>query len=113
VDFKTEIDATNTLAVYFSLRMRYAKTVKRKLALSLLICFSLSILVLAFHHHEDGVPHDNCSVCFNVTHHANVAFQVVQQVSPPTSDIPLVSLEHKISLSSLFHSPYSNRAPPA
>ena len=42
----------------------------RKLAYLLLICFSLSILGLAFHHHADGVSHDNCPICSYVSHHS-------------------------------------------
>jgi hypothetical protein len=85
----------------------------KKVALILVVCFSLLFLGCAFHHHEDGDAHDNCSICFCVVHHSNLAFQDVFQISPPVfgifSDIP----EAVVSLFSTCFSPYSNRAPPA
>jgi hypothetical protein len=86
---------------------------KRKFTLFLLLCFSISFLGLTFHHHQDGVPHDDCSLCFNVTHQANLAFVDVPQIAPPTFDISLISLENTINFSGIFCSLYSNRAPPA
>ena len=85
----------------------------RKLVLFLLICFWLSILGLAFHHHEDGVPHPNCSICSYVSHHSYVVFQDFPQISPPGPDILLISLENTVNLYYVSCSPYSNRAPPA
>jgi len=85
----------------------------RKLVYLLLICFSLSILGLAFHHHEDGVPHANCSICSFVSHHSNVALQDTPQISAPSYNILLISLENTVNISYLFYCPYSSRAPPA
>jgi hypothetical protein len=85
----------------------------RKFALFLLIWFSLSVLAFAFHHHEDGVFHDNCSICFNISLHSNAAFRDVPQISLSTSPIPLATLENAVSFSCLFCYPYLNRAPPA
>lgn len=86
---------------------------KRRFALFLLVCFSLTILGLAFHHHQDGVPHDDCSICYNVAHQANSAFVDVPQITQPTFTISLISLENTINVSYLSCSLYSNRAPPA
>jgi hypothetical protein len=100
--------------IYFSLHMGYHfKPMNRKLALSLLICFSLSILGLAFHYHEDGVPHPNCSICSLVSHHSNVAFQDTPQISAPPYHILHISLGNTINISYLHYRCYSNRAPPA
>jgi hypothetical protein len=85
----------------------------RKLALFLLTWFSLSVLAIAFHHHEDGVSHDNCSICFNISLHSNAAFQDVPQIALSTSLFPLAALENTVSVSRLCCSPYLNRAPPA
>ncbi len=85
---------------------------KRKFTLFLLLCFSLTILGLAFHHHQDGVSHDDCPICFNVAHQANFAFVDVPQIELPTFDIFLVSLENTINFSYLFCPLYSKRAPP-
>ena len=86
---------------------------KRKLVYLLIICFSLSILGLALHHHADGVPHDNCSICSYVSHHLSFTFQDLPQISPPASDIPLISLENSVNHPISVVSPQSIRAPPA
>jgi hypothetical protein len=83
-----------------------------KLALFLLIWFSLSVLAIAFHHHEDGVSHEDCSICFSILLHSNMAFQDTPQVSLPTFLIPVASLETTVSFPSPCCSPYLNRAPP-
>ena len=85
----------------------------RKLVYLLLICFSLSILGLAFHHHEDGVPHDNCSICSYVSHYSNFVFQDPPQISAPSYNILFISLENTVNISHPCYHPYSNRAPPA
>jgi hypothetical protein len=85
----------------------------RKLALIFLVCFSLAILVCAFHHHEDGDAHDDCSICSCVFHHSNSAFQNFLQISPPVSNIFKGILEPAVNRSCPCCSPYSNRAPPA
>ncbi len=85
----------------------------KKFALLLFVCFFLSILAVAFHHHEDGLDHDDCSICFCATHHTNSVSSSVPQVSSPAFETGLVFFEDKLDLSPVCHSPYSNRAPPA
>ena len=84
----------------------------KKLVYLLLICLSLSILGLAFHHHKDGVPHENCSICSFVSHHSNLVFQDAPQISVPSYNTLLISLENPVNISYLCYHPYSNRAPP-
>jgi hypothetical protein len=64
----------------------------------MLICFSLSFVVLALHHHEDGVSHDNCSTCFYAVHLSNSAVQDVPQISLSVSDISVIVLKATVSL---------------
>ena len=82
---------------------------KRRFVCLLLICFSLSILGLAFHHHADGVPHDNCSICSYVSHHSNLVIQDFPQISLLSSNALFISIENTAEqlipvLSSLFKS---------
>jgi len=90
-----------------------AKSMRRKAALFLFICFSLSFIGFAFHHHADGGSHADCSVCFHVAHHSTLAFQDIPQISAPVSAILPVFVENAVSPSPLRCTPYSNRAPPA
>ena len=84
----------------------------RKLAYLIVICFSLSILGLAFHHHADGVPHENCSICSYVSHHPNLVIQDAPQFSLLFSNVLFISIENPLNVPSLNYHPYSNRAPP-
>jgi hypothetical protein len=86
---------------------------QRKLGYLLLICFCLSILGLGFHHHADGVTHDNCSICSYVSHHSVLILQDNPSLSPLSSNILIISVENTVDLSSLRYYPFSNRAPPA
>jgi hypothetical protein len=85
----------------------------RKFIYVLLIYLCFFVMGLAFHHHEDGVTHDNCPICSYISHHSNFSFQDTPQISPPTYDILLIFLENTVNLSCICCSPYSNRAPPA
>jgi len=89
---------------------------KRKLVYLLIICFSLSILGLAFHHHEDGASRDDCPVCSYFSHHSNLVIQDFQdfpQISLLSSNVSFISIENTVNGSYLCYHPYSNRAPPA
>jgi hypothetical protein len=64
----------------------------RKFALFLFICFCLSVMAPAFHHHADGECHADCFICFHVAHHSNQALQDIPQISSPVSAITPVFL---------------------
>ena len=85
----------------------------RKLVYLLIICFSLSILGLAFHHHTAGVSHHNCSICSFVSHHPKSVIQDAPQIPAPASNVFVIYLENTDSISYPYYHPYSNRAPPA
>ena len=85
----------------------------KKLVYILLVCFCLSIAGLLFHHHEDGVPHDNCSICSYISHHSVLIPEDSPQISLLFSDISFISIETTVNTSYLWYHPYSNRAPPA
>jgi len=86
---------------------------KRKLVCLLLICFSLSILGLAFHHHVDGVPHDDCLLCYHILCHSLLIPQDSPQISLLTPNVLFISIENTANISYQCYHPYSNRAPPA
>jgi hypothetical protein len=85
----------------------------KKLAYLLLICLSLSILGVAFHHHADGVSHHNCSLCSYISHHSNIILQDSFQITAPSFDNLPISLEDTVNNSYLIYHPYLIRAPPA
>jgi len=85
----------------------------KKISCLLLICFCLAIVGPAFHHHNDGVPHEDCSICFYVLHHPNLVIQEFSQTSPQDFYTLLISLESTADLPSRYFSVYSSRAPPA
>jgi len=84
----------------------------KKLVYLLLICFSLSILGLAFHHHADGVPHDDCLLCCHVLCHSLLIPQDSPQISLLTPNVLFISIENTANISYQCYHPYSNRAPP-
>jgi hypothetical protein len=91
----------------------YYEVMDKKLSSLLLICLFVSILGVAFHYHSDGVFHEGCSICSFALHHANCVFQNSPQISAPSYNIVLISLENSINILHAFWCPYSNRAPPA
>ena len=84
----------------------------RKLVHLLLICFSLSIVGLVFHHHASGVSHHTCLICSFVSHHPKLVVQAAPQISAPSSNVFAICVENTDSISYPYYHPYSNRAPP-
>jgi hypothetical protein len=85
----------------------------RRFVYLLLICFSFSILALSFHHHADGVPHGNCSICSFGLYHPKLVVQDVPQISAPSSNVFFISIKNTDRISYPYYASYSNRAPPA
>jgi hypothetical protein len=85
----------------------------KKIIYFLSICFLFSAVGLTFHHHGDGVSHDNCSLCSYISHHSNIILQDSFQITAPSFDNLPISLEDTVNNSYLIYHPYSNRAPPA
>ena len=85
----------------------------KKLAYFLLICLSLSVLGLAFHHHKHGATHDNCAICFHISHHSNLVCEDVPQISAPSYNNLLIFLENTFNIPYSYSRPYSIRGPPA
>jgi hypothetical protein len=91
----------------------FSSFIYKKLFYLLLICFSLSVLGLAFHHHWDGFPHGGCPLCSHALGHSLFILQDSPQISLLSSDVLFISVENAVSISYLRYHSYSNRAPPA
>jgi hypothetical protein len=87
---------------------------KRRLALLLFLWFSLSILGISFHHHEDGDSHDDCPLCvYAVCQCHGICVDAPQVEAPARLDAFVVPLLGSTMYSPLYSSPYSTRAPPS
>jgi hypothetical protein len=84
----------------------------KKIAWVLLLGFSFYVSALVFHHHQDGLAHDACALCFSISHHASVILGSVFQVSAPSFVLPLIFIEKSLDISLSFRGLHSNRAPP-
>jgi len=84
----------------------------RKSVILLLVCFSLSFLGAAFHHHEEGTSPGNCPICSYVFHHSGSISQDLPQFSLSVSDVSFIPVERTLIDSSFRYHPYLNRAPP-
>jgi hypothetical protein len=84
----------------------------RKFFLLLLVCFLISILGIAFHHHQDGLPHDNCSICSYVSNHSVLIPQDSPQASSLFLNALFISIDNTLNTSFLCYHPYLDRAPP-
>jgi len=81
---------------------------------SFFICLLIfSSLAVAFHHHDDGADHPDCSICVAVHHQADTGYVApvidIQRLVAQTIHVqPALAVVAK-----LFHSPANGRAPPA
>jgi len=88
------------------------RTRQKWLPVFVLSLFLLSVLAMAFHHHEDGSDHDDCPVCAAGHHYssASVAFSSITNRQPVSSnEIPKVPFLY----SSVGVALLPCRAPPA
>lgn len=77
-------------------------------ALLVVLAFSLE-----FHHHDDGKPHRDCSLCA-AFHHARSADLHAQQTGVPVLERALLSIPSETVASSFHHRfPLVIRPPPA
>jgi hypothetical protein len=86
---------------------------RKHLALICLCLLLVSTLVTAFHHHDDGDDHPECSICLAIHHqsdsdYAFPAFEVQRQLVDTVYTQPALAVVTK-----LFFTPANNRAPPA
>jgi len=88
------------------------KSLKR-LSIFFILIFFISILGVIYHHHEDGMPHDDCFICKIVTNNKTFLAQDTYQTFSNDSIISSVFIyEHFITPYTLTRT-FSIRAPPA
>jgi len=85
----------------------------KRLSLFFVCILLLANLAEAFHHHDDGSDHPDCSICATAHHQAATGYVApvfdVQRLVAKTIHVqPALAFVAK-----LFHSPANDRAPPA
>jgi hypothetical protein len=84
---------------------------QKRFAILCIILIFLSTLVVAFHHHNDGIPHNDCPICLAV-HNSSSATHEGYEVQR-SNDVIISHLEVPFALPSTASLPSNNRAPPA
>jgi hypothetical protein len=84
----------------------------KKFVYILLICFCLSFLGLSVHHHREGVSHDTCLFCYQISHESLLIPQNGSQISLLSRQPFFISVENALGSAHRFFHAYSNRSPP-
>lgn len=84
---------------------------QKRLAILCVVLILLSALVVAFHHHEDGIPHNDCPICLAV-HNSSSASHEFSEVQR-SNDIISFRPEVSFTLPKTVSVPGNIRAPPA
>ena len=88
------------------------KTLKR-LSIFFIFIFFISILSVIYHHHEDGMPHDDCLVCSIVANNRTFLSQDTYQVLSDYRIISFVFIDKDLITPYTLTRTISARAPPA
>lgn len=84
----------------------------KRISVLLILCLSLYITTIAFHHHEDHAVHDECGLCLALSVHSSLIRPSILQVSTPVISIEFVPQERVFALLNFFTAPHGDRAPP-
>lgn len=86
----------------------------RRLSLFFTIVLLLSHLVEAFHYHDDGADHPDCSICATINQQADSAYNLpVYQILPQAVKTPYPQQPVLPTVAKSIYSPFNNRAPPS
>ena len=88
------------------------KSLKR-LSIFFILIFFISILGVIYHHHEDGMPHDDCFICKIVTNNRIFLTQDTYQTFSNDSIISIVFIDQYFITPYTLTRTFSIRAPPA
>jgi hypothetical protein len=88
------------------------KSLKRSSVFFIFIFF-ISILGVIYHHHEDGMPHDDCFICKIVTNNRIFLTQDTYQTFSNDSIISSVFIDQYFTTPYTLTHTFSIRAPPA
>ena len=85
----------------------------KRLSIFFILIFFISILGVIYHHHEDGMPHDDCFICKIVTNNRIFLTQDTYQTFSNDSIISTVSIDKDFITPYILTHTFSIRAPPA
>ncbi len=85
----------------------------KRLSIFLSLFFFISVLGVTFHHHEDGMPHDDCFICKIVTDNRIFLTQDTYQTFSNDSIISSVFIYKDFITPCTLTRTFSIRAPPA
>ena len=88
------------------------KSLKR-LSIFFILIFFISILGVIYHHHEDGMPHDDCFICKLITNNTIFLTQDTYQTFSNDSIISTVFIDQYFITPYNLTRTFSIRAPPA
>jgi len=88
------------------------KSLKR-LSVFFILIFFISILGVIYHHHEDGMPHDDCFICKIVANNRIFLTQDTYQTFSNDSIVSTVSIDKDFITPYTLTRTFSIRAPPA
>ena len=88
------------------------KSLKR-LSIFFIFIFIFFILGVIYHHHEDGMPHNDCLVCRIVTNNRIFLTQDTYQTFSNDSIISIVFIDQDFITPYTLTRTFSARAPPA
>ena len=85
----------------------------KRLSIFFILIFFVSILGVIYHHHEYGMPHDDCFICKIVTNNRTFLTQDTYQTFSNDSIIFIVFIDQYFITPYTLTRTFSIRAPPA
>ena len=85
----------------------------KRLSIFFIFIFFISIFGVIYHHHEDGMPHNDCLVCKIVTNNRIFLTQDTDQTFSNNCIISTVSIDKDFITPYTLTRTFSIRAPPA
>ena len=85
----------------------------KRLSIFFIFIFFISILGVIYHHHEDGMPHDDCFICKIVTNNKTFLTQDAYQVFSNDCVISTVFIDKDFITPCTLRRKFSARSPPA
>ena len=85
----------------------------KRLSIFFIFIFFISILGVIYHHHEDGMPHDDCFICKIVTNNRIFLTQDTYQTFSNNCTISIVFIDQYFITPYTLTRTFSIRAPPA
>ena len=85
----------------------------KRLSIFFILIFFISILGVIHHHHEDGMPHDDCFICSIVAHKRVFLTQDTYQTFSNDCAISTVFIYENFITPYTLTRTFSIRAPPA